>query len=323
MKKYQKIICTLFMALSATGLSAQKLDAYNLVLPDTVFVGGGTIYVDSFTTTSTDPTELAFADQFRKAYMFSLQVKNHGELKAVSILNPWQTTCIYKVTENKAEADYIIGGQYNYIAKSEKSFTEDSLKDKRSDVPVVYYRFTASSSAALVGDITVTSAKNGNHLRYFSYSESKNESKTLIMEQPTVSEPTSFYSDLNNRVVNSNTYNLSPRLVVVEYDFPKCKPDNKDLKKEFNDKFKELKDLADAGKVREMAAIYRALQQKEDSQDIHECIGLCYEIIGNYTKAKEEYEKSGNNKRISAINEQIRVRDILVSLGVKVEEGEL
>lgn len=323
MKKYQKIICTLFVSFLTTSLSAQKLDAYNIVMPDTIFLGGGTIYVDTFTTTSTDPTEFSFADQFRKAYMFSLQVTNHGELKAIRILNPWQTTCIYKVTENKAEADYIIGGQYNYIAKSEKSFTEDSVKDKRSDVPVVYYRFTASSSATLVGNIVVTSAKNGNRLRYFTYSESKNESKTLIMEQPTVNDPTSFYPDINNRVINSSTYNLSPRLVVVEYDFPKCKPENKDLKKEFNDKFKELKDLAEAGKVREMAAIYFALQQKEDSQDLHECIGMCYEIIGNYTKAKAEYEKSGNNKRISAINEQIRVRDLLISLGVKVEEGEL
>lgn len=47
---------------------------------------------------------------------------------------------------------------------------------------------------------------------------------------------------------------------------------------------------------------------------------MCYEMFGNFTKAKEHYDKSTNNEAKKRIGILIQYRDIYKKLGIEVIE---
>jgi tetratricopeptide (TPR) repeat protein len=89
---------------------------------------------------------------------------------------------------------------------------------------------------------------------------------------------------------------------------------------------KVFKALADAWIVKELGKAYQKYIASEAKikkpQNLYYNIGLCYELIGNYTKAKENYLKSGDSNVIIAIESLIKIQELFKSLGLDVTEGE-
>jgi hypothetical protein len=323
MKIKNILFATALIILTSATLTAQNIMSYKLNMPEIILGDGGKVFIEPLTTNSADAGDSSLGTQYKNAFTSALSKERWGISNSKGTYNPWYTTNIYQLTDVKEEADYIISGDYEYIKNSNKSFTEDTTTDKWNNIPIVYYRYSANSKTQVKGKILVTDTKANKIIHNFPFTTTKSDSKTLIMKEPSVKSTTALRKEANNVAINTYQYKFSPYLAEIKYHFPRIKADNKDLRKEFKSSWKTLKDQAEVGDIKAIAQTLRQLQAKEDSDNIHEGLGICYELIGNYTKAKEEYMASKNKDCVNRINAQIITRDALAKLGVTITEPEL
>jgi len=311
-------VCVLMSGLS----SAQKLETYKLQMPELILEKGGPIYVMPLIDNTTEEINNSLSTNFQKEMNQGLLAEGLAYNTKLPSFNPWMKTNLYSTTENEADAKYIISGDYGFSTNYVKSYNEKSGAESSDSLPFVYYEFVEKSTGKVAGNVVVTDVETGNEVTKIPFNKELTDEDKKIMQHASVKTPTSFIPELSNYFTNAFKYQFSAVKASYEYDFPKIKPENKDLRKAFRQYKRDLKDLADAGKLNELYAMYLEIQQKEDSPEVNECIGMCYEMLGNYSKAKSYYDKCDNSESKNRIVEQINVQNQLKALGFTIEESE-
>jgi hypothetical protein len=231
-------------------------------------------------------------------------------------------TNLYTTTDNKDEAAYVISGEYSLTTRHEKSYSEKTGVESSDSIPFVYYEYYEKSTANVIGNVVITDTESGSEVANIPYNKELSDDDKKIMQHASVKSPESFIPTLSDYFVQAFRYRFSAVKATYKYDFPKIKPEDKELKKDFREYKRELKDFADEGKLKEMFNMYLDIQKKEDSPEVNECLGMCYEIMGNYTQAKAYYDKCDNSESKSRIAEQIGIQNQLRDLGFLIEEPE-
>lgn len=324
MHKLSIIIRILFVSLAiSTTASAQRVEFYTLKMPSAFLDGGGNIFVKSLTNNGT--TESDYGDAHAKAIVNVLSSNGIGQDKTVKLYNPWLTTALYQVVESEDEADFIISGDYAFESSSNTSYEEKFIKETSETVakklPISYYTFSASSSASIDGKVTIAK-KDGTLVGTIPFGNKEFKSNSKHLEQPSVPSTEKFIADLKREAINKTAYAYSPRLDVEKFRFKNVKTKNKELKKELKSLVKQAEALVKTGDINAAGKKYLEIATKEDNEDVNLNIGVCYEIIGNFTKAKEYYVKSAEKSDIRRINSMILVRDKFKELGIQVVENE-
>ncbi|MGM0649902.1 MAG: hypothetical protein ACQES1_05265 [Bacteroidota bacterium] len=324
MKNSIKTIMIVLSCLIISGnLIAQKIKTYKLQMPSIILKNGGPIYVDYLDNPAPDANVGKLKSEFRKAMIKGINADGLVVEQGLPTLNPWMTTKIYETTDNKEDANYIIDGEYKYETDINKSHKAHMTKDKygKGEIPVHFYEYTASSNAKLEGKVFIKDNNSDEIVKEYPFSKTQSDSENKYMKKPRVKSPANFFSSLNNAVIADYRYMLNPIKREYKYNFPRITPDNRDHRKKFRKSRRKLRKLDNDDNVKEMADILFELQKLEDNnEDVNLGLGMCYEIIGNYTKAKEHYEKSGDSDAMARINEQIQIRDQLKALGVEINE---
>lgn len=321
MKTYKYIIIILCVVF-ANSLIAQDMEAYKLQMPETILEKGGPIYVETLTDLTPENVYAAIGENFRNEMVKGIQAESLAFDHNLPNLNPWMRTNLYTTTDNKDEANYVISGSYSITTDQSKSYNEKNAAETKDSIPYVYYEYTAKSSATITGNVLITDTESGNEVVNIPYTKELSDEDKKVMQHASVKSPDTFVGTLSDYFVQAFRYKFSAVKATFKYDFPKIKPDNKDLRKEFRQYKKDLKDLADEKKLNELYSMYVEIQQKEDSPEVNECIGMCYEILGNYTQAKSYYEKSNSMASKQRISEQINTQNQLRGLGFTIEEPE-
>ncbi|MFW6352641.1 MAG: hypothetical protein ACOC2E_09650 [Bacteroidota bacterium] len=219
-------------------------------------------------------------------------------------------TKIFVPAQNKQEADVVVSGEYVYNNNSEvieKSFLERSTS-YASRVP--YFEIRVKNSADL------------NLVFHFNYKDGTSATDTLIHEE--FSE-TSDKGELKSQVVlEENTLKeVRNRLFtytdITDYDrywvkMPKIKIKDKELKSQYKEMSKYLKE----GKVKELGAFYLKLYEEKQSQELAQCIGICYDLIGNYEKAEQYYEGLNDFATNIRMKDQLELDNYIRELGVTI-----
>jgi hypothetical protein len=324
MHKISIIIRLMLVALAiSASATAQRVEFYTLNMPSAFLEGGGKVFVKSLTNNGT--TEADFGDAYAKAFTNVLSSNALGKDKDVKLYNPWLTTALYQVVGSEDEADFIISGDYIFESSSNSSYEEKFIKETSETVdkklPISYYTFSANSSASLAGK-TVITKKDGTAIGSIPFGNKKEKSNSKHMEKPSVPSTSSFIQDLRNEAINKTVFVYSPRLDVEKFKFNNVKTKNKEFKKELKDLVKQAEALVKTGDFNEAGKKYLEIAAKEDNEDVNCNIAVCYEIIGNFTKAKDYYVKSADKSGIKRINTMILVRDKLKELGIQVVEND-
>jgi tetratricopeptide (TPR) repeat protein len=323
MKKILSIIIIISSFAMLGNLNAQSIKTYKLQMPSIILNNGGPIYVGYLDNSIPVANELQFKTEFRDAMIKGINAENIVVEQGLPTLNPWMTTKIYETTENKEEANYIIEGEYEYETSLNRGHKAHKISEISGDsLPVFFYEYTASSNAKLIGKVFIKDNKADKIIKEYTFSKTKEDSKSQYMDKPNVQSPAEFFSGLNNAVIVDYRYMLNPIKREFKYDFPRLSPDSKDYRKDFKEGRSKLRNLAKDDNVKEIAKVLFALQKIEDNEDVNLSLGMCYEMIGNYTKAKEYYSKSGDSDATARITEQIQIRDQLKELGVEINEPE-
>jgi hypothetical protein len=324
-KKYNFILIAALMLLSSVA-TGQKIESYRLVMPKYYLSDGGPIYIKALK--NLDGQSNTYGEKYANALKAAFNSDHRGMNSSAKMYNPWYTTKLYTLTDDESKGNYIIDGQYSFSGSSSEDAKEQKLIEAKESnnprIPYHFYEYTASSSASVEGELTVFRNSDKKVILTMPFKKNESVSKSDYLRKVNPPSVSHLKETVGNTAINQYAYYLIPYYSEIKYDFENVKSDDKDYNKELRKMRSDLKDLADDGKVNELGKAYLAMLGKDlkNPEDANLNIGMCYELIGNFTKAKAHYDKSGNSDAISRIDLLIKYRDIYKSLNIEVVENE-
>lgn len=317
---------SLFIALVQIILSvtaiAQTIESYTYELPDKYLESGGKIYVQELIDTSGVNPE--FGQQYANAIRSALNNETIGKSSA-KVYNPWLTTKIYEIVDSIDKADYVLKGEYNFTKEYSKSNVKKTITENKGypKLPINYYVYTEESSASLTGSANFIKKGDTEPSLFLPLNSEDSKKKSKALSMPGVKLPEAFMEELSKNIISKNKNTLTPKLVPFKYRFKNIQTKDKAFKKELRKKEKLIKSFAKTGNITEMGKLYLEILANEESQKAHENVGMCYELIGNFTSAEGHYVTADDRSSIKRISSLIKVKETLQNMGIEVVENEL
>lgn len=305
--------------------NAQKIDSYVLVMPSIYLDEGGPVYIKPLTNLK-DNNENSFGKKYATRLTNAFNNAGLGKKSGVKMFNPWYTTKIYSITENEADAKYVIGGEYttssSSSATSKEHVTAETSSSNNPKIPYVFYEYISNTSGNISGKLTLYQKSSNKIIKEYPFEKNNADSKSQYLKTTSSASESSLLMKSEEQAVDQHSLAFSPYYTVFTYDFENVKSDDKDYNKELRKLRGDLKDFADAGQLDKLALAYIEMQSKsiKNPEDLNYNIGMCYEMLGNFTKAKEYYDKSTKNDAKKRIDILIQYRDIYKKLGIEVIE---
>jgi tetratricopeptide (TPR) repeat protein len=321
-KRTLSLILVFFVFATA---NAQKMDSYVLIMPSVYFGEGSPVYIKPFTNLK-DSTNNTFGKEYANTLKNVFNNAAIGKKSGVKMFNPWYTTKLYSLTENEAEAKYVIGGEYTTETSSSVSnkehITAETSSSKDSKIPFVFYEYISSTSGSVSGKLTLYQSSSDKIIREYPFEKSNSDSKSQYLETVKSESMFSLLDKSEEQAIDQNILAFSPYYTVHTYNFENIKSDEKDYNKELRKQRRDLKDYADAGQLEKLALAYIAMLDKslKNPEDLYYNLGMCYEMLGNFTKAKEYYDKSTNSDAIKRIDILLQYKEIYENLGIEIIE---
>ncbi|MBN1250949.1 MAG: hypothetical protein JXA16_02365 [Bacteroidales bacterium] len=319
--KTKKYFFLLMFAILAFQMQAQSVKSYIIQSPSKALLNVKEIFVEGFENEGQEFDNLK--DIVKNGLKFAFSNDHYGISDAdVKInFNPWAKTDLYKIIDDNEKAQAIFTGKYKATGDEKSSEKLVDTKEQAGfyyQIPYSYYEYSESANISYSGSMDVFK-KELNKVVY-----------TIPLEKNDEFEKKANYKKPNSLGLNGVTNSVAqkiqaevivqfvPRLVPITYEFEKIKSKDKTLKEDI----KEAKKLAKDDKVKEAGVLYKKICDQTNDADAALNTAMCYEMIGNYTKAKEYYEKTGNQKNVNRIIQLIALRDLYIKLGREVVEGE-
>lgn len=324
MKNTTRAISTILIFFVFLTVNAQKIDSYVLIMPPVYLGDGSPVYVKPLINL-TDSTNKTFGEDYSNSLKNALNNPSIGKQSGVKMFNPWYTTKIYTLTENESEAKYIICGEYSTSTNSSETAIEHKTAETSSSdpkIPFVFYEYTSTTSGSVNGKLTVYQSSSSQIVKEYPFEKNNTDSKSQYLESV---KPASMFSLLDKseeQAIDQHILAFSPYYTVYTFKFENIKSDDKDYNKELRQQRSDLDDYADAGQLEKLALAYIDMLDKsvKNPNDLFYNLGMCYEMLGNFTKAKEYYDKSNNSEAINRINILIQCRIIYEKLGIEIIE---
>lgn len=237
---------------------------------------------------------------------FSYSIK--GDKKTRNV-NAWSHQKRFVPVDNPNDADVIISGTYLYnkgTETKEKLYKEKSgayachipfsepLTSNRSELTAIF-KFQYKDNTSVTDTIHILNESQGGTGKVFkSVAELEEKSKSY------------FKSRMFRKYIG---------VVSMDdqwYKFKKIKIKDKALKEEF----KSANQLIKEGKIKELGALYKKIYKVNPSKEVAHCIGMCYELLGNYPKALEYYKQLPDFIVKVRMKEQMKVFNYLQKMGM-------
>lgn len=341
------LLCTVLIV---SGCYSAKIQSYTVKSPSFYLCDDGrnNVFVKPLEYWGGD--YLNYGEYYAEELKWALNNNRRGMVQNVECFNPWITTKLYNVVEDENEADIVIYGEYSTEYDSgrserrcekvietveerkvesdddEESDDEDSEKEEEVEIivtteTIVYWEYEAWQRVDLYGRVRVAYTHGDRKPWYYSISDYKKETDVRIDEASVLSSPSYMYNTLGSSVIRNNQYDFTPRLEKMEYVFSKVKAKNRPNRRLFRMFNSWVKDYCVDGKVDELGKLYLNMLTLEGNDKLYRNMGLCYELIGNYPKAKQYYLMMSNSeKELPRIERLIKIRDKMKLTGLEILE---
>jgi len=229
-------------------------------------------------------------------------------------VNAWSQQNFFVPVKDQAEADVIISGTYNY--NKETVVEEKILKEKSNNFAsrIPYSETRTTNKVELSVIINFKYKDNSSTTDTINLSYNSEGGKANIFESP---------DELEQKCIKSFRSNITKYFKIIKcddlwYKFTKIKIKDKALKEEF----KNARELLDTKKVKELGALYKKIYNLKKTKEVAHCIGMCYELLGNYPKAQEYYKQMPDFATKVRMKNQLKVFKYLQELNMtlKLEE---
>ena len=327
----KNIIIVILMVLSANILSAQTVNSYILpTKPQVILENGGKVFVEPLVNTGEKAPDFGAKYSATLSALINKDAADKGKIKGV--YNSWYTNKLYTVVNSESDADYIINGTYLIDASSSYKYTEIKSIAKLSNIPYFTYQHTNSLNASLNATLNVVSASSSSVLTTIPIKKSKSDNKVRYIHNDGPFNADNYIKDIAKKTIRGYGGIFTPKYVAKNYSFKKAKANKKTMekadfkatKKELKTQGKALKVLAEQGKIKEMGAMYLKIAAMGDKiknlDKVDNDIAYCYELIGNYTKAKTYYTKAGDSKSLEQLTKLVEMQQLIKKMGQNVTE---
>ncbi len=175
--------------------------------------------------------------------------------------------------------DAMVFGRVTYTSQ-DQSRTYD-VKDSKGNVTKMY---SSERRVQVEAQMRVVSVKTGKILAVTSESEGRRDYKTAANEFPEVASAFTLADQCLRPIAYRLTNYISPYFSFESFEIEKIK------EKQFRDKAKQARDLANIGQIEQAFAIYKAILE-QDPYNAYAAynVGILYEAAGDYAKAAEMY----------------------------------
>lgn len=251
------------------------------------------IYVDQFQNKGTN-TDVDFGQIVTEYFS-----ESHASIFDQEIFVPVQT---------KDEADVVISGDYVFNNISE--VVEKPLMERSTSYAsrIPYFEIRVKNSADLTFAL------------HFAYKDGTTATDTIKYEEKSEStEKREVKSQLvlEDEAIKTVERKLFDLIDIYDIDsywvkMPKVKIKDKEMKAQY----KEMKDYLEERKIKELGAFYLKLYEEKKSPEVAQCIGICYELLGNYEKANEYYEEINDFATNIRMKNYLELHDYLREIGV-------
>lgn len=221
---------------------------------------------------------------------------------------------IFVPVDSKDEADVIVSGEYVYNNNTEvieKPFMERSTS-YASRIP--YFEIRVKNSADL------------NFVFQFEYKDGTTAFDTLYHED---SSETSDKREIKSQVVleEETIKTLGRRIwdyknIVDSEKFWVKMPKVKIKDKEMKSQYKEMRKYVEEKKFKELGAFYKKLYEQKPSDELAQCIGICYEMLGNFEKAQEYYDGASDFAINMRMKDHMELYNYLLEIGMTLPKEE-
>jgi hypothetical protein len=240
---------------------------------------------------------------------------NIPEGKGLCMDDHWRYLKIYSLVDSKEKADVIVQPSMNYAANTEQVDTWLHEFKGRSGVKIPFKEVRATNSM----DVNV--------VLNFRYKDNSTATDTISYNRKSVLKKGSkliSIEEMNEKLESSLSLKLYylrhfAECNMVRFRFPKPKVKSKELK----EALKTVQTLLKEAKLSEVASIYRSILDKEPSPEAHLCLGMCYEMAGDFPKAEIEYKHKVDFYIKTRMKGNMQVYNQLQSWGIRLQGAEI
>lgn len=362
MKTYKQIsiigiFCALFVVqnISAALFGGPTVKSHTLTLPKNTIENGSTFPIAIYKHTG-ENTKLSMG---MSSYI-SKQLSVSWPAAHNVLLNPWlkpncYKTSVYDVSTifanneidvaklcEKAKSDghkAIMYGMYNYTSTEDSTGGEKNYKTVEG-IPFSRNEFNYKLSVDIQYDVKVVNAENQDVL--YVTSIKKNELISTVVNDISVrpydkvTKTNDILFSLSTPIANEIVTDLMPTVAEVKYDFKsfkKLKGEQKEFEKSAE---KAIKNADEAGMIKlayfnyDKLSTDAAILPEETAKAFFNC-GLIQELVGNYEKAIEMYQKASKldatekdyAKAITQVKAAMEVKQFFNKIGIETPEVDL
>jgi len=303
----KNIITLALILLTITIAEAQQADYYSYNLENTTPLRAKVYYnslinISKNSDINVDSILYNYLDRF-------ISKKYTGNTKARNS-NIWLTSPLFSMTNNKSDADVIVSGSYSLnknIEAVEKLMFETSSS---YNTPIPYFEIESTNEANL--DI-ILNFKYSNNTLVDTISIAHKSKRKPGAKQKTIDE---LVSKCNKslKLAFYNEFNFIERKA-HNYRFPKVKIKDKTLKEEY----KNAKDLLKNGDITKLGNFYKHVYEEGKTKEAAYCLGICYELIGNFPQAQEYYKQLPDFHTKTRMKNSMKLYNYLQEIGIKLQ----
>lgn len=230
--------------------------------------------------------------------------------RQIKMPNHWINQSFFQIVDSENEADVILTAKTvdfnNKKEVTEKWFREDKMENRHS-LPFK----EIVNKQTITGDYIITLSYKSNETIsdtiHLNVSKRQNIQKKPINSRSIKSRAQSQISQELNKLLTWKFLVSKPTRII----FPKVKIKDKVLKAEYKTLSKKIKE----GKIEEVANFYRKVLDLKPTPEAHYCLGICYEVVGDYDNAMKEYKHKFDFHTKIRMKKQLEVYNHLKELG--------
>lgn len=311
--KAKEIVAALFLLCMGHALVGQSDVFYTFFLEKEINLKAGGVFVHPLKNVGAEnPIDVnSFLEKsIEKA---CLPLAGDGNEKAGNV-NAWSQMPLFWQATSPDKADVVVSGSYNIEKESDAEVFRFYETNTAISNPIPYFEVRPKNrvSAEVIlqykyADGTLVS----DTLRFHEISERKKNTKLKSMEKLLAECQKALEYDFRKLFLFAD-------YETAKFSLEKVKVSDKGLKEEL----KSAGDLLKGRRIADLGNLYKRIYENEPSKEAAFCLGICYELVGNYPMAAKYYKQMPEFHTIARMKKSLILFDYLQSIGaeLKLEE---
>ncbi len=303
----KKILALLIIFISVCSVKSQQADYYSYTLRNDTPLRAKIFYNSLINIGVNNDINV-------DSMLYGSIVKNanriyRGNIKANSSVS-WLLSPLITIIDNKNDADVVISG--TYLLEKNNNITEKVMYETSSKYvsQIPYFEVESVNEVNLVAIINYQYVNNTVVDTIVINFDSKRGPRT---KQKSLAK---LVSNCEKELGNKLYYKFDfIKRTVHNYKFTKVKVKDKSLKEEYKSAKNFLKD----GHIVKLGSFYKKAYEESGSKEAAYCLGICYELAGNYPKALEYYKQMPDFHTKTRMKNSMKLYNYLSEMGVKLQ----